>query len=272
MTCLLVVAAAAFMSCSSGGGATAPVQMATFADLGECNSLSEGVTKQFAADGLYYKCVAGEWEETEVSYQSSTDKPGNENNSGDAADNTLLDSRDGQTYRTVTVGTQTWMAQNLNYEIEYGSYCYDNNLSNCTKYGRLYKWNAAVEACPTGWRLPNTSDYEVLFAAVGDASTAGMALKSRSGWLDNGNGTDDIGFSVLPAGYYFIGETTLDDPYSGRGFYDKGSGAFFWRYSETTPYFAYHLGLNDFIKNEIDGFTAYAVSVRCIKRDVTRID
>ena len=252
------------------------MQVATFADLGECNSLSEGVTKQVAADGLYYKCVAGEWEETEVSYQSSTDKPGNENNSGDATDNTLLDSRDGQTYRTVTIGSQIWMAQNLNYETEYGSYCYDNNLSNCTKYGRLYKWKAAIEACPTGWRLPNTSDYEVLFATVGDASTAGMELKSRSGWLDNGNGTDDIGFSVLPAGFYFDGGyvdvANVFDDYYDKGFYGKGSEALFWRYSETTHYFAYHLGLNDFIEKEIYDWLSFAVSVRCIKRDVTRID
>ena len=86
--CSLVVAAAAFMSCSSGGGATAPVQV-------ECNAYSEGVTKQVAADGLYYKCVAGGWQETEWV----------PDNSGALTGNVLYDSRDGHTYKIVTIGT-----------------------------------------------------------------------------------------------------------------------------------------------------------------------
>ena len=112
---------------------------------------------------------------------------------------TMTDSRDGQTYKTVTIGTQTWMAQNLNYETA-NSYCCKDSASYCTKYGRLYTWAAATTACPEGWHLPSQTEWEVLFTAVGGQSTAGKVLKSTSGWNNGGNGTDAFAFSALPAG------------------------------------------------------------------------
>ena len=113
----------------------------------------------------------------------------------------MTDSRDGQTYKTVTIGRQTWMAENLNFETEYSS-CYNDSTKYCEKYGRLYSWYDAVDsACPTGWHLPKTTEFETLFTAVGDSSIAGVKLKSTSGWFNDGGGTDDYAFSALPAGY-----------------------------------------------------------------------
>ena len=111
---------------------------------------------------------------------------------------TLTDERDGKTYKTVTIGKQTWMAENLNYKTRY-SFCYNNKAEYCDKYGRLYTWDFAMEACPAGWGLPSLEEFQVLVATIGGLSTAGKVLKSTEGWKDGGNGTDDYGFSALPA-------------------------------------------------------------------------
>ena len=132
------------------------------------------------------------------------------------------DSRDGQKYKKVKIGKQVWMAENLNYKME-GSYCYENDETYCEKYGRLYEWDAAMKACPKGWHLPDKTEFEVLFDAVGGISTAAKMLKSTDGWdlavkggrLVRGGGTDEYGFSALPAGVKgpvnkgggFVGET-----------------------------------------------------------------
>lgn len=118
-------------------------------------------------------------------------------------DGVLIDRRDGQGYKTTTIESQIWMAENLNYEVD-NSYCYDNDTSNCAKYGRLYTLAAASAACPEGWHLPGGSDWESLLAAVGGASTAGMVLKSSSGWAAGGNGN---AFRL----YYSGNEASLDE-------------------------------------------------------------
>ena len=115
------------------------------------------------------------------------------------ADSTMTDSRDGQIYKTVKIGDQIWMAENLNFEVD-SSYCYNDSAKYCTKYGRLYSWAAANRACPDGWHLPTIDEFETLFATVGKQSIAGKKLKSTSGWNNDGNGTDDFGFTALPAG------------------------------------------------------------------------
>ena len=142
---------------------------------------------------------------------------------------TMADTRDGQTYKTVTIGSQTWMAENLNYKTD-KSYCYDDETSNCTKYGRLYMWAAAKTACPSGWHLPSKEEFEVLLVAVGGIQNAeddcewkdaGKKLKSVAGWNDyegkSGNGSDDFGFSALSTG-------DMDH----HIFHNKGFRAFFW--------------------------------------------
>jgi len=113
--------------------------------------------------------------------------------------NTFTDPRDGKTYKTVKIGNYTWMAENLNYECE-GSKFYDNDPANGEKYGRLYDWETAKKACPTGWHLPNYEEFSVLLKASDKGG-----LKTTSGWSDkgdgkSGNGTDALGFSALPGG------------------------------------------------------------------------
>jgi len=113
----------------------------------------------------------------------------------------LRDSRDGKTYKTVVIGGKTWMAENIN--IKTGtSWCYDNNNSNCDKYGRLYNWKTAKTVCPSGYHLPSSQEWDNLATAVGGKDVAGKKLKARSGWSwnSNGNGTDEYGFSALPGG------------------------------------------------------------------------
>ena len=169
----------------------------------------------------------------------------------------VTDSRDNQTYKTVTIGAQTWMAENLNYETE-NSFCYGSADSNCTKYGRLYTWAAAMTACPDGWHLPTKDEFKILFTAVGGQSTAGIMLRSTSGWYDDGNGTDTYVFSALPAGY-----RDFDGEFRGVNYY-----ADFWSSTENDSFRAYfmdlyyhdsgtHLGGDD---DKLSGF-----SVRCLK-------
>jgi len=118
-----------------------------------------------------------------------------------AATETFVDSRDGKKYKTVKIGSQTWMAKNLNFDGS-GKCHHDKILDsyNCWKYGRLYTWDEAMAACPAGWRLPGDADWMELADYAGGEETAGKKLKSKTGWKDKGNGTDEYGFSALPGG------------------------------------------------------------------------
>ena len=118
----------------------------------------------------------------------------------------FTDSRDGQTYQTVTFENSstdylmTWMAENLNYLMS-ESYAYNNDEKLRDKYGLLYSWPAANNACPNGWHLPSEKEWETLVIQVGGEELAGQALKSDKDW----DGTNSSGFNALPAG--FIGKT-----------------------------------------------------------------
>ena len=161
--------------------------------------------------------------------------------------NVMTDERDGHVYKTVTIGNQTWMAENLNFAytqpingLDSGSWCYNNDPENCAKYGRLYTWAAAMDSiayfkeendnclkscthdcekcgfgvnwqigtnfekykgfnilgvCPENWHIPSVNEWFILLDLVNT-----IDLKSTSGWIDDGNGTDIFGFGLLPAG------------------------------------------------------------------------
>ncbi len=125
---------------------------------------------------------------------------------------TFVDSRDNKTYKSIAIGDQTWMTENLNYNAA-GSVCYDNKDENCAKYGRLYDWPTAMNGaassgkspsrvqgvCPAGWHLPSDGEWSILEREIGGDKTAGKKLKSKSGWK-KGNGTDEVEFSALPGG------------------------------------------------------------------------
>lgn len=83
----------------------------------------------------------------------------------------LVDPRDGQSYPTLTVGSKTWLARNLNFAIAGASFCYGDASSNCDKDGRLYLWSVARSACPVGWHLGSDEDWKSLEAAVGMKSS-----------------------------------------------------------------------------------------------------
>jgi uncharacterized protein (TIGR02145 family) len=156
---------------------------------------------------------------------------------------------EGETYQTVVIGTQTWMARNLNYNAS-GSKCYSNDPANCTTYGRLYDWATAMAlpsncnsstcssqvgtkhkgVCPSGWHLPSDAEWTTLTDFVGGSSTAGTKLKAKSGWSEGGNGTDVYGFAALPGGV-----VNSDGDFGGVG----GSG-FWWNATEDNANSAYH--------------------------------
>jgi len=148
-------------------------------------------------------------------------------------DFTIMDSRDGQKYRIVNIGDNTWMAENLNYETS-NSWCYGNSNSNCSKYGRLYDWNTAMNACPAGWRLPTDGHWDNLINAVGGKNVAGERLKSKTGWEAHSKhiGTDEFGFTALPGGSYCpsCGPSSFSDFAKGinRQFLRAGSDGDWW--------------------------------------------
>ena len=167
---------------------------------------------------------------------------------------TLTDERDGKTYKTVTIGKQTWMAENLNYETKF-SYCYDNKTENCAKYGRLYIWEAAMNSCPAGWGLPSLEEFLVLVANAGGREVAGKVLKSTEGWKDGGNGTDDYGFSALPAGYMSEDST----------FRFEGEISQFWSTSGTTWMYQLDMAYDKDSSFLFSIYNGVALSVRCLK-------
>jgi uncharacterized protein (TIGR02145 family) len=176
----------------------------------------------------------------------------------------LTDSRDGKKYKIVKIGTQTWMAENLNYSgknDDIGS-CYEKNPKNCEKYGRLYDGNTAMKACPAGWHLPSDKEWDILENFAGGQKIAGKKLKTKNGWNNrddgsSGNGTDDFGFSALPGGSF--GDYGRFD-YVGRI-------GLWWNSSESGSYYSHSRSVRyDYEYADYSRIDErYLLSVRCIK-------
>lgn len=151
----------------------------------------------------------------------------------------------GRTYRSVIIGGKEWLAENLDFKFSglafgqsgisesepRGNY-YQNNSSSYGKYGILYNWIAVKylednkSSLIPGWHVPTTAEWDALATAVGGTSVAGTKLKSTTDW-SSGAGTDDYGFSALPAGCYYGSFSYL------------GSGAYFWTATEDVSSGAY---------------------------------
>jgi uncharacterized protein (TIGR02145 family) len=187
---------------------------------------------------------------------------------------TLTDVRDGQTYKIVKIGSQTWMAENLNFNTP-NSWCYADSTINCDIYGRLYTWEAALNACPDNWHLPSDDEWKILeqyIGMTGEESNLflyrgeglGTKLKSERGWgkyncMDCKFNT--VGFNALPSGYRL---------YTDGSFVEKGKEGRWW--SSTTELwrgntYAFRRCIY-FDKSGIDRDAATLIlgfSIRCIK-------
>jgi len=172
----------------------------------------------------------------------------------------FTDSRDGKQYKIVTIGKQTWMAENLNYNAS-GSKCYGNYESECQRYGRLYNWYTAKTACPSGWHLPSDAEWDALTVTVGGKETAGKFLKTTSGWNSGGNGTDKYGFTALPGG----GGRSSN---LGSKFLYIGDNGFWWSSSESRADFAAYcwgMSKDDDVSRDDYGKDFDLFSVRCVQ-------
>jgi len=186
-------------------------------------------------------------------------------------------------YRTVQIGDQIWMAENLNCDVG-DSRCYGNNPANCAIYGRLYKWATAMNIpascntnycsqigtvhqgiCPSGWHIPSSEDWDKLYRYVDgingtssyyESTTAGRYLKATSGWNSNGNGQDIYGFSALPGGGDFGGLPS-----------DVGKDGYWWTTLQSGKDYAQYRGMtyrHDGAYYSGNGKTAF-FSVRCLQ-------
>ena len=191
---------------------------------------------------------------------------------------TFTDARDGETYHTVKIGNQVWMAENLRFKAE-GSFAAGNDEANVKKFGRLYTWTSALDIpaefvdqspakdlamyekmkdknyqgiAPEGWHIPSNKEWEELMGNV-DSRSNGAEFRSACVWQKPGK--DSLGFFALPAGYRF-------DDGSFRHF---GRRARFWSKDEYGKANAYRLSITE---NSVDIEGVYrsdALSVRCVK-------
>jgi uncharacterized protein (TIGR02145 family) len=171
----------------------------------------------------------------------------------------VMDSRDGKSYPIVVIGTQTWLAENMNYEAPTGSFCYGNDVSNCATYGRLYTFATAAQVCPTGTHLPTDAEWKTLETTLGMAAnqldidgeimprgtTEGTALKV--------GGTS--GFGAKLSGYF-----------NGSSFYLLTTDGYFWTSTEAGgEVWRRHVDSStDYLYRFQNPPVPYAISVRCV--------
>ncbi len=172
----------------------------------------------------------------------------------------FTDPRNGKVYKTVTIGTQTWMAENLAYKAGGGCWAYNNDKENVKTYGYLYTWDTAKKACPAGWHLSSKDEWAALVTSLGGESVAGEKIKETGTdhWLKPVSGaSDETGLSVLPGG--FRNEEGV--------FYDLGYMFFGWCSSEEDAEKADHILIYSHTKSVTISYIKkiYGFSVRCVK-------
>ena len=194
----------------------------------------------------------------------------------------MTDSRDAQTYQTVTLGEQTWLAQDLNYASA-DSKCYDDDPANCEIYGRLYDWEASKTACPAGWHLGSDEEWSTLIkfldpnadsqgdtSVVEESKWAGGMMKATGNLRDatglwnypNVGATNSSKFSAVPAGVcYSDGSCDV-----------MGRHAIYWTSTENAKskvwFRVLDYGLKSIYRAEEGQWNmerATSLSVRCIK-------
>jgi len=164
----------------------------------------------------------------------------------------FTDPRDSKQYKTVKIGEQTWLAENLNWK---GTGVWYNNspiLGNA--FGRLYTWKEALKAAPPGWHLPTDEEWQKLVNFAGGDRVAGEKLRAKDGW--QGNGTDEFGFSALPGGFCLRGGI----------FYDVCNSGDWWCATGESP-FAFERNMNngDAGVYRDTQYEIYSFSVRLVK-------
>lgn len=175
----------------------------------------------------------------------------------------FTDPRDNRVYKTVKVGEQVWMAENMKfYDADkkgdfYGkSWCYGNVEENCETYGRLYHWSAAAKVCPAGWHLPSKEEFMRLYEDAGGVEVAGTALKASEGWPESDKNDDAYGMRIVPGGYYYM-----------KHFFYGGENAYLWTSSEVR---ANNMNSAGFVSGRASGsidetYAEFGLSVRCVQ-------
>lgn len=206
----------------------------------------------------------------------------------------FTDTRDNYVYKSVLIGNQTWMAENLAYlpfvnsssdtsgtSPIYSVHGYDGTLvseakgtNNYTALGVLYNWVAATTACPSGWHLPTDEEWKILemylgmskadadFVGLRKSGSVGMKLKSASGWPNTpdgiiGNGDNSSGFTAITSGYR----------YGTGGFESVNTGVTFWSSTESDASHSWTRQLGNATSGVFrgQGVRNYGISARCIK-------
>ena len=172
----------------------------------------------------------------------------------------FTDGRDGHEYKTIKLGDQWWMGENMAFKTANECWIYEGVDGYAETYGYLYSWEAAKDACPDGWRLPTDAEFVKLWGFLGGTEADGGKLKETGTdhWdSPNAGATNSSGFTALGSGTsgdseneYYLGLITY---FWTSEDYDDDIGASWALYSAKEEFTRYGLPKSD------------GVSVRCIK-------
>jgi uncharacterized protein (TIGR02145 family) len=181
--------------------------------------------------------------------------------------NSFTDPRDGKVYKTVKIGDQIWMAENLAYKTKNGHWVFAYDSTIRPQYGILYDWEAAKTACPKGWHLPSDSEWMTLINNLGGKDIAGLKMLTLENWSEQRQSTlNSSGFSAFPAGCM----TTFD-----KYIQQTDVAAYYWSSSQDKDGFVFYININfpnGQMDNKYASQKAFGYSVRCIKDKLCKDD